>query len=521
MIEEGKFRGAEYFDAGTVSRDIKRKTLRSSGVKVFSSSASMLIQIVGTVVLARLLTPRDFGLTAMVTAVSLMLQNVGYVGFIEAIIHADQIDHRQVSSLFWLGMRISITIAVLFSAVSPLLAKFYHEPRLVAIAIAFSVGFVFTALMTEHLALIMRRMEFGKVMVSEVLSNIISVVIAVAMALWGFGYWALVARNLSYTISCAAITWIQCPWRPSPVFQLTHTKRYIKYALSTYGNFALNSFGRNLDKILIGWRWGSQELGNYDRAYRLFVLPVGQMVTPLSTVALATLSRLRNDPGQYRRYFLKSLSIIAFIGMLVSAILTVAGRDIIVLLLGPQWTKAGQVFTAFGPSIGITLIYGTQSWLHLSLGRPERYLRWSLGALAATALMFVIGLRFGGLGVAIAYGLSYYLLAGPALCYAGKPIGIGLRHIWHELWRYYVAALVSGGLVWLVMAKWIILGSHLTGLYLLLRIMAICLSCVILYLLAVFALYRGTQPLKDFLMVIKEAIPKRRRREEPPFHDPL
>jgi len=202
-------------------------------------------------------------------------------------------------------------------------------------------------------------------------------------------------------------------------------KQLIKYATSTFGNYGITYMGRNLDKVLIGWRWGSQELGNYDRAYQLFVMPVGQMVTPLAGVALATLSRLRNDPEKYCRYFLRSLSIIAFVGMLMSTILTVAGQDIIIFLLGKQWVKAGEIFTAFGPSIGITLIYGTHSWLHLSLGRPERWLRWSLAALAVTALMFVIGLKFGGLGIAVAYGLSFYLLVGTGF-------GVRRQPDWHK-----------------------------------------------------------------------------------------
>ena len=196
--------------------------------------------------------------------------------------------------------------------------------------------------------------------------------------------------------------------------------------------------------------------------------------------------------------------------MLVSAILTVAGQDIIVLLLGTQWAKAGQVFTAFGPSIGITLIYGTHSWLHLSLGTPERWLRWSLVALAVTALMFVIGLSFGGLGIAIAYGLSFFLLVGPALCYAGKPIGIGMKHIWRQLWRYYLASIISGSVVWLALVKGEIFGSHTGGLNLLLRIMAISLACGTLYLLAVLALFKSTQPIKDLIMVMKEAVPRRK-----------
>lgn len=477
---------------------------------ILARSASTIIQLIGTLLIARLLMPQDFGLTAMVTSISLLLTNVGYVGFIEAIIQTERIDHQMISSLFWIGLATSFGLAVIFSLFSPVLARFYHEPRLIPIAIAFSAGFILTALTTEHLALIMRQMEFGKVVLNEIVANIISAGLAVAMALWGYGYWALVARHLSWAMTNAVLVWIQCPWRPGRFSRNQRTGPLIKYAVSTFGNYGINYFGRNLDKVLIGWKWGTQELGHYDRASQLFVMPVGQLITPLTNVALATLSKVRSDQEKYRRYFLKSLSIIAMVGMYVSVILTLSGKDIIVFLLGPQWEEAGKIFTAFGPSIGITLIYGTHSWLHLSLGTPDRYLRWSLAALAATALIFLAALPFKGMGIAIAYGLSIYVLTGPALRYAGKPIGIRTKDIWSVLWKYLAAALISGTSVYWVAAKGLFLGLYPGSPQRFLRIVALCSACSVLYFLAVLVLFRNTQPFNDLVMVMREATSKRR-----------
>jgi PST family polysaccharide transporter len=513
-----KSQGAGYLNLNPDNRDIKQKALRGSAAMIISRSVSTLLQFGGTIVLARLLAPNDFGLFAMVTAFSLFLANVGYNGFIEAIVQADEIDHLQISTLFWLNIGIGLSLAILLSALSPLLAGFYKEPRLISIALALSLGIVLNALTTTHLALIMRQIEFRKVMMNEIISLIFSNSLAVLMAVKGFGYWALVVRQLVWTLSSASISWIQCAWRPSWPQRGAKIKGLVRYAAHTFANFGINYIGRNLDKVLIGWRWGSQELGSYDRAYQLFVLPVGQMVTPLAGVALSTLSRLRDDPERYRRYYLRSLSIIAFIGMLVSVILTIAGQDIIVFLLGRQWTKAGQIFTAFGPSVGITLIYGTHAWLHLSLGKPQRWLRWSLFALAMTAGLFLIGLKYGGLGIAVAYGLSYYLLVGPALAYAGKPVGIRPRDIWTQLWRYYLASVLSGALVWLAFIRAGFLASPSGSLPLLIRILAICLASTTIYSLAILAMYPDGQPFKDILSVLKEVLPSPKTRLDDHSH---
>ena len=158
---------------------------------------------------------------------------------------------------------------------------------------------------------------------------------------------------------------------------------------------------------MLGRKWGSQELGNYDRAYHLFVMPVNQLIAPLSGVALATLSRLRDDSERYQRYFIKALSLLSLIGMLLSVIMTINGRDIVLFLLGSQWESTGIIFSALGPAIGMTVIYGTIGWLHLSLGYPERWLKWGIVALVFTILALLAGLQFGALGVALADSLSF------------------------------------------------------------------------------------------------------------------
>jgi len=151
-----KARESSYFDTKILSADIKNKAVASGGTMILSRFANTIIQMVSTVILARLLTPEDFGLVTMVTAFSLLLFNVGFNGFTEVIIQKENITPQQVSTVFWIGLALSSGLAVLFAACSPLLARFYHEPRVIPITIAMSAGFIFSALATEHLALIIK-----------------------------------------------------------------------------------------------------------------------------------------------------------------------------------------------------------------------------------------------------------------------------------------------------------------------------------------------------------------------------
>jgi len=434
------------------TRQLKEKAIKSGGIMVSSRFIGAIIQFISAVILARLLTPKDFGLVAMVTVFSLLLYNVGFNGFVEAIIQAKKINQAQVSNLFWIGLVISASLAIIFVAFSPLLGAFYKEKAVVPIAKVMAVGFIFSALSTEHLALIMRRIEFHKIMLNEIISGIISTIIAILMAWKGFGYWAIVGRQLSVPVITCICAWLQCSWRPSLPSKNANIKPMLKYAVNTFGNFSINYFARNIDKTILGWKLGSIELGGYDRAYRLFVLPVNQLVDPISSVALSTLSKVQDDPKTYQSYYLKSLSLISFLGMYLSAIITITGKEIIYILLGPKWDEAGLILQAFGPAVGIILIYQTISWIFLSRGKPDLLLKWTfISTLIMTAIYF-LGIKYGAPGLALSYGLSLYLLTIPGLFLASRLSGIKLRDIWKNLWKHLFTFLFSS-LISFLLAK--------------------------------------------------------------------
>ena len=157
------------------------------------------------------------------------------------------------------------------------------------------------------------------------------------------------------------------------------------------------------------------------------------------------MSRLRHDPDHRARHFLHALSTLAFVGMGLGAALTLVGRDVILLLLGPGWEESGRIFTLFGPGIGIMLLYGTNGWIHLSIGRADRWFRWTIVELAVTAGLFLLGLRWGAAGVAVACVASYWILAIPALWYAGRPALLPIRRVIETVWRFVVASALAGG----------------------------------------------------------------------------
>jgi PST family polysaccharide transporter len=498
---------SDYFNTGHLRTDLKKRAVKGAGFTVISQASTFLMHIISTVVLARLLTPDDFGLVAMVVTFSLMLQNVGLNGFTEAVMQKEELDQRLVSTLFWINIATSLGLTLIFIAAAPVLSWLYREPRLQAIALGVALSIIFTGLANIHAALLKRTMEFKITSAIFFAARTAGFLLAIALAWMGWGYWALVINVVAQPLVYAVCVWMFCSWRPGMPARNTGVRSMVVYALHVYGNFFLNYSSRNADIFLVGRYFGAVSLGFYKKAYDIFALPVNQLTAPLTDVALSTLSRLTGEPERYRRYYLDAVSILAFIGMALSLLLTVNAHDLILLILGPQWTSSADIFMYFGPGVGIMLIYYTNSWLSLSLGRADRLFRWGFVELVVTVLSFVMGMPFGPAGVAAAWTVSFYVLTGVGLWYAGKPIQITFGAVLAAIWKYAVSALAAGAASYHLFRSVDAVAGPFGNLNIAVRIVLSGTTGLSLYLLAILALYGGTGPITRLLSLAKDLAP--------------
>ena len=306
-----------------------------------------------------------------------------------------------------------------------------------------SLTIVINSTSVVHLALLKRSMRFPTTSGNDIVSAAASLGVALYLAYAGWGYWALVAGVVAQPLVQSIGAWYLCRWIPGRPRPVGGTAAAVRFAMSVYARFSVNYFARNADNLLVGWRFNAQALGFYKKAYDLFALSANQLVAPLSNVAVSALSRLNRDSAQYRKYLLGALGVTAFVGMGIGGDLTLIGKDVIRLLLGPGWEQAGRIFTYFGPGIGVMFLYYTHGWIHLSIGRPDRWLRWGIIELGVTFASFVLALPWGPVGVAGAWTVSFWVLTLPAFQYAGKPIRMGAGEVVAAVWRYLVASLLA------------------------------------------------------------------------------
>jgi O-antigen/teichoic acid export membrane protein len=491
--EAGNFRSA------TTTDTLRRIAVRGAGLTALSQGTGFIIQMAATVILARLLTPEDVGLVTMVTTFSLLLVNVGFNGITEAVVQRESIDHALVSNLFWINAGVGLALTMAFAASGSLLAHFYGDERIGHVAVAMSATILLTSLSVLHLALLKRAMRFTTLSANDLLARAVSVIASIILGWAAFGYWALVAGAIALPLTTCIGAWTRCRWLPGLPRRRQGTREMVWFAANTYGHFAANYCTRNLDNLLVGWFFGPQSLGFYKKAYDLCVLPIGQLSDPLSAVAVPTLSRLATDPPRQRRFMLRALSTLAFAGMGLGGLFVLIGRDLIRVLLGPQWEMSGTIFTFFAPGIGAMLLYVTYSWIHLSIGRADRLFRWGLVEFTAIGVLFAAGFRWGPIGLAIAWVASWWILTIPALWYAGRPVGLRIGAIIAVIWRYVIGStLAVGATMWITPLP----AAPIA------RIVALTSAFVAAYGAATIALHGGYAPFSQMAALVRDMLPK-------------
>jgi O-antigen/teichoic acid export membrane protein len=481
---------AIYFEDHRESRDLGCLALRGGTVSVAMQYGNGVLQIIAAIVLARLLAPEDFGLFAIVTVLTSFAPLLIDFGLGDATAQRSKITRSQVSSLFWLSSAIGLAIAVVVAACSPLIAWIYSEPRLEAIALYSAITFVLYGVSNQHLALLRRTMQFPRIAKIQILSTLIGVVIAILMAISGFGYWALVLRPIASCLCVAMGAWLACPWRPGfPVID-NEVKSMVRFGLHVVGFSVTYTVARAVDRVGLGLFYRPNEVGYYQNAVTLYDNSIFQALIQLHTVGSAALSKLQSNPTALAQKYEAALSTLAFFVMPAAAILSVTAQDLTVMLLGEKWRAAGLLLSIIALRGIFQVVEGSQGWLHLSIGRADRWRNWGIVSLVVQVVAVLVGLPFGAIGVAVAVVVASLLIAVPSITYAGRPIGIGAALVIRAVGHQLIGAIATAAGGWWLQTTVLVHCSSLV------RIFLSIAFCISIYLIIVVGLFRLREPIK-------------------------
>jgi PST family polysaccharide transporter len=459
-----------------------------------SQVVRFLLSIATTIVVARILSPGDYGVIAMWAPIFAFVTLFQDFGFSTATVQAEQLSTEQSSTLFWVNVLASVVIALLLIIGAQAVGAFYGDPRVASVTAASASIVLVGGLTIQHTALLNRDMKFRALALIGLATPLANTVTTIALAMYLRSYWALFLGNLASVIVQTLLTWGMSGWRPGRSASLRGTRDVLAFGAHVATFNVVNFLARNADNVLIGKMWGAAALGLYDRSYKLMITPLQFINAPLSRVTLPVLSRLRDEPERFRKAYLFIFGSI-LLATAPGAVVAAAESDkIVLLLLGQKWSGAAPIFFW----LALVMIYqpaaSSLGWLLLARGRSRAYAVFGVFSSIATVASFVIGLPGGGAGVARAYFfVNFFLIASSLLVWATKDSALGVLDVILSALPTLVAAAIS----WLLVRS---VDAQLSPLVL------IILSVPASYLIAVATIWlspQGRAFLADVLQLIK------------------
>lgn len=425
------------------------RAVRGAITTGLSQAVKVLVGLASIVVVARLISPDQFGVVAMVSPIAgfvLLFQNMGLN---QAVVQARNLSPEHTNALFWYNIIASTAVALVLLILSPVVGWFYDDPRPAYVTAATSLTMLVAGSRQQHTALMNRQMRFTALSIVDAATAVATLAFTIGFAYALRNYWALWLGTFLGTAFNVILVWRLSPWRPSLKVNFAGTRDMFMFGANLTGFLVVNFFSRNLDNVLIARAWGAEAVGLYDRSYKLMMFPLQNINQPLGRVMLPVLARARDEPGRYRRMFLltiTALSLVSIPGVMVGAMLS---EEVIAVLLGRQWLEAAPIFFWLSIAAIGQPISNATGWLFISTGRTREMMYWGIFSSIFIVAGFVAGLPWGPVGVAISYAIVQISIIPPLYvwCTRGTPL------MARDLYLAMLPTLVGGALTWAVVTE--------------------------------------------------------------------
>jgi O-antigen/teichoic acid export membrane protein len=405
---------------------LRSRVTRGLAWKATSSGTLQLMKIAVGVVLARLLTPHDYGLAGMVIVFSTLVLVFSDLAFGAALIYRKRLSEDDRSTVFWTSVAVGAALTLVGVALAKPLADFYGEPEVQPLFAVMSVTFVITALSSTQIALLSREMNFRTLELRKIGGALASGATGIGLAAAGFGAWAIIGQQIALAATSTILLWLAFPWRPRFRFSVKSLRSLGGYSANVFGSRLLFYANRNADNLLIGRFLGPAALGAYAVAYNVMLLPISQISIPVQDVLFPAFSRLQDDVEAIRTAWLRVNRAIASLTMPALLGLIAVAPDFVHVVLGDQWSSATRVIQILAWVGLLQSLQGLNSSILRAVDRTKTLFRYSVIVLVASLIAFVAGLHWGIIGVATAYAISSTIVEPVYTWMTARSVGLSL-----------------------------------------------------------------------------------------------
>ncbi|MGB0652289.1 MAG: MOP flippase family protein [Thermoplasmatota archaeon] len=403
---------------------LRAKAQQSLRWNLTGSIGKQVVNLAMMVVLARLLTPHEFGLVAMILVFQSFAVLFGELGFGAAIIQRKELEDRHLSSVFWLNVGIGALLALIFFVGAPALAWFYDEPSLTALTRLTCLSFLLSGFTIVPRSLLQRDLAFRGLVAAELVANVAATALSITLAWLGYGAWALASWGVTLAATLLVLMWPLSRWRPRFSFDTGAVRDLLGFSSNVFGVRVLAYWSHNLDNLVIGKLLGTTTLGLYTRAYGILIIPVQNFGRSLGRVLFPVYSKLQDRPEALRRNHIRVLKAVAVAAFPCMVGLAMVAEPFIAVLYGDQWVSMAPLLRLLC-AVGLIAIFRNLFGnLFLSQGRPDLQFRMVLVLRVVTFAGILIGVNWGAMGVAWGILAAQLLNSYPAMRIAGGLIGL-------------------------------------------------------------------------------------------------
>jgi O-antigen/teichoic acid export membrane protein len=422
---------------------------RGSRHTLLAQLATQVSRLAVSVILARLLTPSDFGVVAVATVIMVVVWQLTDLGTAAVIIQRDVVDDALVSSLFYFNLLLGAVLSVAMFAVAGPLAALMREPSAApAIQVLAAVGFL-GSVGNMHYALLRRTMQFGRLATISIANAVVTGAVGISLAVAGAGLWALVAGTVAGTAVSTVASWWYEAWRPSATFSLQQLRSVARFSIHFFYSSAFAVAFAQLDKVIISRVLGSAALGTYTVAQRTVTSPVNTVSEAVSTVSFSAFAREQNNAEALRSGATRAAGVVALVVLPSMVGLAVLAEPAVAVVYGAKWEAAIPVVQVLAPVAAVQALSRVTASVMLARGRSDWLYRWALTYCLVGAAVMLVSSQWGLVGVSLGLAAVVGLLAPFEMKMALGLIDMRLRTYLRSLLPLAVISAVMAGAAWL------------------------------------------------------------------------
>jgi len=433
--------------------------LTGAAWNVVARIGQQVIQFGLSVVLARLLSPEDFGTIGMIMVFTGFAGLFVDLGFGSALVQRRDLEERHISTSFLFSILLGALISVIFIGTAPLIAQFYDLPILRLLTQVLALNFLLIPFGMVPAALLQREMHFKQLARIELFSAVTGGAIAITLSFTGWGIWALAVQSLVVSLISVALKWRVSGWRLRLHFDFAALRDLWGFTINLFGFNFINYWARNADNLLIGRLLGSASLGLYSRAYGLMLLPISQVISLISGVMFPALSSIQDDKPRVKRIYLDTIGLLSLITFPMMIGLLVVSEPFILLVYGERWMGVIVPLRILCMIGLLQSVVNPVGWIYTSQGQTRWMFWWGIFGAGFLIVSILIGISFGSVeSVALAYAVGNVIIFYPAIAIPGRLIEMRFSEFLKTIAPQLTASLLMGlfvaGLVTIVSAYW-------------------------------------------------------------------